>query len=73
MVEGHGFAHVIHETLCLLKWKQKHFESHHGMKFIPHHGNNEDNGSLEDLRVNHNYNESFQKLKDGKNPTWCAT
>ncbi len=68
-MEGHEFAHVIHETLCISQWRRKCFESHHGMKFIPHDGSNEDGGSLEDLRVGHNCNESLQKLKDGKSPT----
>jgi hypothetical protein len=67
-VEGHGFVHMKHETLCLSQWRLKHLKMHHVMQSIPHHWNNEE-GELLDLRANHKCNGSPQKLTDGGGPT----
>jgi hypothetical protein len=48
--ERHGFTHVKRETLHLLQWKQMHLE--------PHHGNKEEGGALQHLKVGHRNNGS---------------
>jgi hypothetical protein len=28
----------------LSQWRRRHFKPHHGMQYVPHHGNNEEMG-----------------------------
>jgi hypothetical protein len=43
------------------------------MQSIPHHGNNEEGGSLQYLKVGHKCNGSPHELTDGGGPTRCTT